>query len=347
MSLIYPHIFKGNFKIEIMKHSFLVALAILSISTFWGCQNELDINDSGNLVPKTVDQDASLPSITVNGAQLHSEAFGNPADPMIVVLHGGPGADYRYLLNCKAFADEGYRVVFYDQRGAGLSQRFPKSHYTMQVLYDDLNAVVSYYRTSPDQKVFLLGHSWGAMLASAYINQYPSAIDGAILGEPGGLIWKDVEDYITRSRKFKYFGETINDAVYADQFITGKADQHAILDYKFMMLTSQESGDIGNEGSLREWRGGAVTFDAYYEIGDKEKPNWTQNLNAYTKKVLFIYSANNKAYGLSHAQKVSSVFPNVQLFKTENAGHDMLSFPTGWNNTYPVMLDYLNAIGPN
>ena len=327
-----------------MKHSFLVMIAIFTVCNFWGCQEELDINDPGNLVPKTADLDASIPSVSINGAVLHAEAFGPANGPMVVVLHGGPGSDYRYLLNCKEFANQGYRVVFYDQRGAGLSQRFPKSYYTMKVAYDDLSAVIAHYRTSPTQKVFLLGHSWGAMLASAYINQFPTAIDGAILGEPGGLIWQDVEDYIVRSRKFKYFGETLNDAVYADQFITGKEDEQAILDYKFMLLTSGESSEIGNEGHLPEWRGGAVTFDAYLEIGDREKPDWTENLAQYTTKVLFIYSANNKAYGLSHAQKVSSAYPNVQLFKTEGAGHDMLSFPTGWNNTYPVMLEYLSSL---
>jgi len=327
-----------------MKHSYFMAIAIFISCMFGGCDTELRINESGNLVPKTADQDPSIPAIKINNALLHAEAFGPPAGPMIVVLHGGPGADYRYLLNCKEFTNQGYRVVFYDQRGAGLSQRFPKSHYTMQVLYDDLSGVISYYRTSPTQKVFFLGHSWGAMLASAYINQYPTVISGAILGEPGGLIWKDVEDYISRSRKFEPLSETLSDAVYADQFITGKEDEHAILDYKLMLQVSGESSEIGNEGKVPAWRSGAVTFNAYLELGDKEKPNWTNNLNKYTPKVLFIYSANNKAYGLSHAQKVSSVYATVQLFKTEGAGHDMLSFPIGWNNTYPVMLAYLNSL---
>jgi proline iminopeptidase len=329
---------------DYMKSRYLMALTIFSASTFWGCQTELDINDPGNLVPKTAEQDSSIPSITVNNAQLHAEAFGPSTGPMIVVLHGGPGSDYRYLLNCMEFANQGYRVIFYDQRGAGLSQRFKKSVYTMQIVYDDLSGVIAHYRTSPSQKVFLLGHSWGAMLASAYINQYPTAINGAILAEPGGLIWEDVEEYIKRSRKFKYFSELLNDAVYADQFMTGKKDKHAILDYKFDLLTAGESSEIGNEGDLPGWRSGAVTFDAYLELGDREKPDWTQNLDEYTTEVLFIYSANNKAYGLTHAQKVSAPFPSVQLFKAEGAGHDMLSFPTGWNNTYPVMLEYLNSL---
>src|SRR5688572_29141984 len=80
-------------------------------------------DDPGNLVPKTVVDDPTLPAIAINGTRLHSEAFGEPTDPIIVVLHGGPGSDYRGLLPLRALAEDGYRVVFWDQRGAGLSQR--------------------------------------------------------------------------------------------------------------------------------------------------------------------------------------------------------------------------------
>jgi len=330
-----------------MKPTKSVLAAFFSGMLMFACEPELSIHESGNLVAKTADQDSSVPSIYVNGAQLHAEAFGDPDDPMIVVLHGGPGEDYRDLLNCKEFANDGYRVVFYDQRGAGLSERFPHSTYTMQVLYDDLTAVISYYKASPTQPVFLLGHSWGAMLATAYINQYPSVINGAILGEPGGFKWDDVEDYLSRSRDFRLFSEGLNDAVYMEQFITAKENDHALLDYKFQLWATADGGEdspTGNEGKLPYWRSGAVTSNAYMEWGDEHRPDWTTNLQQYTTKVLFIYSENNEAYGLAHAQKVSSAYPNVQLFETLNAGHDMLSFPRGWNNTYPVMLEYLNAL---
>jgi proline iminopeptidase len=330
-----------------MKNLKTIIPSLLLLFLLMSCEQEKFINEPGNLVPKTVDQDPSLPSITVNGAKLHAEAFGNPTNPMLVVLHGGPGADYRYLLNCIKFSDKGFYVVFYDQRGAGLSQRFPYSTYNLQVAYDDLSAVIAHYRTSSTQKVFFLGHSWGAMLATAYINQYPTAISGAILGEPGGFIWKDVMDYVSRTREFDLLGEDLNDAVYMEQFITGKENDHAILDYRFDLWAAADGAEdspTGNEGKLPHWRSGAVTFNAYLDLGEREKPNWTTNLNQYETKVLFIYSENNRAYGLSHAQKVSSAYTNVQLFKTLGAGHDMLSFPTGWSNTYPVMLDYLNSL---
>jgi proline iminopeptidase len=308
------------------------------------CEKENYVNDEGNLVPKTVELDPSLPSITVNGAKLHAEAFGPADSALLIVIHGGPGTDYRSLLKCKEFTKQNYRVVFYDQRGTGLSQRFPKSVYNLQLAYDDLAGVIAHYKTSPNQKVFLLGHSWGAMLATAYINKYPTAVNGAILAEPGGFKWNDVEDYITRLQKLNLFSEHLNDVVYIDQFLTGKKDEHAILDYKFLLSSEAETGTIGNEDRIPSWRYGAVTSKAYLEIGKKEKPDWTTNLKSFTTKVLFIYSERNKAYGVDHAVKVSAAYPNVQLFKALGAGHDMFSFTTGFNNSYPVMLTYLNAL---
>ena len=130
-----------------------LSVIILSIISF-SCSKEKYIDEPGNLVPKTVDQDATLPSILVNGALLHSQAFGPEDSTLIICIHGGPGGDYRYMLNCKTLATKGYRVVFYDQRGAGLSQRFPKSWYKSQgsdainkIFYDELKGVIAHYKT--------------------------------------------------------------------------------------------------------------------------------------------------------------------------------------------------------
>jgi proline iminopeptidase len=323
-----------------------IPILMLSLLLF-ACKKELLINEEGNLVPKTVVLDPSLPAITVNGSKFHAETFGNPADKMLVILHGGPGSDYRSLLNCKEFADYGYFVVFYDQRGSGLSQRYSKNAYSVQVMPDDLDAVIAHYKTSPSQKVFLLGHSWGAILATAYINQHPGAIRGVILGEPGGFKWQDIKDYVKRSRDYRLNSETLNDAVYLDQFITGDENEQAILDYKYGLLAISDGAKdnpIGNEGPLPFWRGGAVVNKALFDLGEKEKPDWTTDLAQFTTKVLFAYSERNIAYGLAYAQKVSSAYPNVQLEKINGAGHDFISFSTGWNNFFPMALTYLNSL---
>ena len=146
--------------------SFATALFAISVWLF----------ATGFTVPDTVERDRSLPTVELNGYPFHAETFGEPDRPVVIVLHGGPGADYRYLYPLKALADE-HLVVFYDQRGTGLSPRVPAEQITLQVFLDDLDAFVAAF--GKGRPVHLVGHSWGAMLASAYAGAHPHKVGKA------------------------------------------------------------------------------------------------------------------------------------------------------------------------
>ena len=73
----------------------LVAVAVLCLAA---C---LDPAEDGNLVPRTTDEDPSIPQLSFNGSTFHLQTFGDPSAPVIVVLHGGPGGDYRGLLRLR------------------------------------------------------------------------------------------------------------------------------------------------------------------------------------------------------------------------------------------------------
>ncbi|MEN7547033.1 alpha/beta hydrolase [Rapidithrix thailandica] len=309
------------------------------------CEQELYLDKPGNLVPETVDENFNLPSITVNGTVLHAETYGNPANPMVVFLHGGPGADYRNALSIKQLADDGYFIVFYDQRGSGLSRRHDKGIYSIQLMLDDLNAVIEHYKCSSSQKVFLFGHSWGAMLAAGYINSYPDQIDGAILAEAGGLNKKLWNEYSENSRKVKLFAEATNDILYYDQFLTGRENDHERLDYKVGIASSYtyaKGNDEGIEGPSPFWRNGAVVLNALSKIAEKDGFDFTTNLSNYTTKVLFLYGENNASHGLEFSEKEAAFFPNHEIVQIDDTGHEMIYFK--WDSVYPVVLDYLIAL---
>ncbi|MCC9017559.1 MULTISPECIES: alpha/beta fold hydrolase [Flavobacterium] len=325
--------------------AFYSVTIVLSLFLFWGCEQENDVDEPGNLVPKTVDQDPTLPSIFINGTQLHAETFGNPNHPMLVFLHGGPGSDYRNGLNVKQLADEGYYVIFYDQRGSGLSKRHDKNTYSIQLMIDDLSEVIKYYRKTPTQKTFLFGHSWGAMLAAAYVNKYPTAINGVILAEPGGLNKKLLDDYGEMSRKIKLFSEATSNLLYIDQFLTGKENQHEILDYKLGVSTGfsyAKGNKEGISGPSPFWRIGTTVLESLTDIAENEGFDFTTNLSQYKTKVLFLYGELNQSYGLSFAQKEAAFFPNTALAEVKGTGHEMIYFK--WENVHPFVLNYLNDL---
>ncbi len=328
-----------------MIHGFraIAAAALLTLSLS-ACEI-LEPGQPGDLVPLTVDEDSSLPSIHVNGTVLHAESFGDPRDPMIVVLHGGPGGDYRGMLKCATFAADGFFVVFYDQRGCGLSRRYEKDLYATRgpdLFVEDLAAVIGHYRT-PGQKVFLMGLSWGAMLATAYVNEHPGDISGLVLMEPGGFTWNDTKEYLTRWQTMDPFAETVNDMLFVDQLVTGS--DHNTIDYKAAVQGAAEyapGNALGIAGPEPFWRMGAACAAGAYEYAREHSFDFTTQLQQYDKPVLFLYSEYNKAYGKSHAERVSAAYPRVQLVEIRGTGHDIVYF--GWENFHPVATAWLDTV---
>lgn len=318
-----------------------ISLLVFAFFVLNSC-SKLKIEEDGNLVPVTVIEDATLPSIKVKGVELHSETFGNPTDPMLVIIHGGPGGDYRGMLNFKQLANDNMFVVFYDQRGSGLSERLSKDGYSeVQVYIDELEGVINHYRSNDSQQIILAGHSWGAMLATAFINQNPTEIEGLILAEPGGFTWEQTKSYSSKSSALNLLSEATNDYVYQDQFITG--DDHNVLDYKLALSTAGNihTGDIK---SAPFWRYGAVCNieSINLAINNPDQMDFTTNLSNYSSKVLFAYSELNTAYGVDHAKEVSSALMNVELVKIQGCGHEIPQY--GWNNFYPLIQNYLIEI---
>ncbi len=328
-----------------MKHLFTLSCILSAGILFLSCEDPPEIQVAGNLVPLTVAEDSSIPAVSLNGTLLHTETYGHPDSAMVVFLHGGPGSDYRNGLNVQQLSEQGYYVVFYDQRGSGLSERHPKDQYTIQVMLDDITAMIAHYRTSPNQKVFLFGHSWGGMLTAAYINAYPDRIDGAIFAEPGGFNKELLDEYGESSRQIELLSEVTNDILYYEQFITGKENEHEILDYKLGLASSfqyAEGNDEGVEGPSPFWRNGAVVLQAFSDIAENEGFDFTTHLGDYDTKVLFLYGENNTSYGLGFAEKEASYFPNSEIKQIDDTGHELIYFQ--WDQVYPIVTEYLNDL---
>jgi proline iminopeptidase len=303
------------------RHSLHYLLAGLALA---GC---LDPDEPGNLVPATVDEDPSLPRIEVAGALFHSESFGAPEAPTVMVLHGGPGADYRGLLPLKALADDGYRVVFWDQRGTGLSQRFDSAEYTLPGYLEDLRLVIE--QTVPTAQPFvIIGHSWGAMYATWFINEhgdYGGRLRGAILSEPGAFTKAQLDDYLDRLMgSVDLTGEDFNDALWADQFMS--AGDHARADYMsaFFALPATPSDHIDRANPAPFWRVGAVVKFALLNLADEHGFDWTTNLGNFTHKVLFLRGDLNEASTLEHQQMLAASYPNAEMVTLANVGHEMI-----------------------
>ncbi len=99
--------------------------------------------------------------------------------PAILLLHGGPGGASDYLIPLMELAQDGYRVVRYDQLGSRRSDR-PDDPSLLQVprFVEEVEAVRQTLRLG---KIRLIGQSWGAFLALEYALNYQQNLHSLVL----------------------------------------------------------------------------------------------------------------------------------------------------------------------
>jgi pimeloyl-ACP methyl ester carboxylesterase len=111
----------------------------------------------------------------------------------VVLMHGKNFSGNYWEKTAKDFLAQGYRVVIPDQVGFGKSSKpenFPYSFHYLAELTNELLSVRGI------QKIVLVGHSMGGMLATRYSLMYPQQVEKLILVNPIGLEdWKTMVPY--------------------------------------------------------------------------------------------------------------------------------------------------------
>lgn len=113
--------------------------------------------------------------------QIREYGNGQP----IILLAGGPGFDAVYIAPLWQHLDSTYSCIVPDQRGTGASTLavVDSAHLTLSAYVDDLEALRKNLKL---EKIILVGHSWGGMLAMAYAAKYPRRTEKLVLLDPGG-----------------------------------------------------------------------------------------------------------------------------------------------------------------
>ena len=101
-------------------------------------------------------------------------------NPILVVLHGGPGSPEGALFRAfNADLEDAYTVVHWDQRGAGRTydKATPLESMTIERFIADLDELVGQLLARFGKaKVVLAGHSWGSVLGVLYAARFPAKV---------------------------------------------------------------------------------------------------------------------------------------------------------------------------
>ena len=113
----------------------------------------------------------------INGTRLFVKTMGQ-GEP-IVIVHGGPGFDHSYFLPQMAELATDHRLVFYDQRVSGRSSAdLAPDQITLENFIEDIEALRQFLGV---ERIHLMGHSFGGMLAMQYAVRHPERLSSLIL----------------------------------------------------------------------------------------------------------------------------------------------------------------------
>jgi proline iminopeptidase len=167
----------------------LYFLLLLSFVLGWTACSRVTPKTQSNTYFESTDsgvQDGGVNMIPIKTSKgtfnVWTKKFGNNPKMKVLLLNGGPGATHEYF-ECfeNFFPKEGIEFIYYDQLGCGNSDN-PKdtAMWDLPRYVEEVEQVRQALNLTPDN-FYVLGHSWGGILAMEYALKYQKNLKGLII----------------------------------------------------------------------------------------------------------------------------------------------------------------------
>jgi len=176
---------------------------------------------------------------------LYIEESGNPQGIPVLFVHGGPGGGCDHKSRC-FFDPEQYRIIIFDQRGAGKSTPHAElSENTTQHLINDIEKIRQFLKI--DSWV-LFGGSWGSTLSLLYAQAFPDRVLELILR---GI-------FLCRKKDLQWFYQEGASRLFPDewqQFVkpVSESERDNFIAAYYKLLTSEN--ELKRMAAAKAWSG--------------------------------------------------------------------------------------------
>lgn len=278
--------------------------------------------------------------LPVNGVKQYLEIKGSTrTKPVLLFIHGGPSWPATPM-NRKFNQDLSKDFIFvsWDQRNSGKSQTDTTVSLTPELYVEDAHVVTQYLqKTFRQNKIFVIGHSWGSligvMLVQKYATDYAAFISVAQLVHPGKSEML-ARNHVRQQATIQKDTATLN-ALATIPFSEKEGYKNGLDDmFKFMMLsrkylTSKEAVDLPNPNQLYsdysalDWMTPAMRDSKHlFSYMNGEKTNLFQH-NKFKLPVYFFVGKYDYTTSAEIAKQYFKTIkaPKKQLFLFEHSGH--------------------------
>ncbi len=267
--------------------------------------------------------------------------FADGAGTNVLVVHGGPGSPFAEPLAGLKSLTNNYRFHYYDQRGSGKSShpfdRFASSNFyeNMQTLDRTLGLgaqiadIERVRQILGDDKIIIVGHSFGGFIASLYAAEFPEHVKALILIAPAemlimppesGGLFEQVKPLLPENMKSKYDDYVKRVLDFGNLFSRNEAEL-AALNREFVPYyeaAMKAKGVAVPASNMPSDNGGWMVQAMYMSMGMKH--DYRAALKPVSAPVLVIHG--DKDLQPEKASRMySDLFPNSKFQIIPNASH--------------------------
>jgi pimeloyl-ACP methyl ester carboxylesterase len=277
--------------------------------------------------------------ISVAGVQLFVRRLGDPALPMLVVVHGGPTWDHTYLLPAVSQLVDQAHVVLFDLRGCGRSSRtppvgnLPVAALQPDLLADDIAALMRHFGSA---QADVLGFSYGGGIAMRMVDQHPDLVRNLILAST--TAYRDYEQERAASLDYQARSPMCGEIAWDDPALTASDAPDGALSRA--MAYAGAPCDIWRLDRLTEWHRvlAAIRFSSDWNAphaagqlrpGVPEHPE--RVLRDWGGPVLILQGILDMGFPVTLARMLHAALPASTLAEIPDAAH-MAHFdnPEAW-----------------
>ncbi len=259
----------------------------------------------------------------------------------LVVIHGGPGLTQDYLLPQLSKLAERNFVIFYDQRGCGRSTG--EIHQDTMNITTFVNDLENIRKAFNFDKISLLGHSWGGLLAMHYAIEHPKSVDKLILSNSEPASSDDITIFMNEwtRRMAPHQGE-----IAAIQNMTGFQEGDPALHERFSRIIFRTYCHVPEHASLLDLR---MTHSAainctkinalFFETTLGKPFNLHESLKTLRVPTLILHGDNDVIPAIT-AQNIHNSILDSKYVEIKNCGH--FPYIEQPNEYFKLLKDFLN-----
>jgi proline iminopeptidase len=259
----------------------------------------------------------------------------------VLIIHGGPGQPFVQPMSGLEPLTSEFQFHYYDQRGCGSSTR-PIDRFESQNMYQNMQTldqrlglgaqiadIERIRQILGDEKLILIGHSWGGFLASMYAAEFPEHVEALILVSPANTLvmpQPEADSDLFAAVRAKLPPE---EQAEFDDFMKEYFDFNALFQKSEAELVAMNEKfgeyylkimDIDMEAEWPEQGkpGGWMVWAGYVSMGQRH--DYRPALGKVDVPVLVIHGADDLQSEAATRLYVDA-FPNAEFVVIENAGH--------------------------